>query len=90
VPAGVRAPAESPAPAGRGVPAGRGMPVAQGAPRDSPARAGRGADLGLVIACLGLLAAAAMLGLSEDGRAATTRSRRRLAGLLRPLLGGRR
>ena len=48
-----------------------------------------GPDFGLVLACLGLLGAAALLGLSEDGRAATRRTRQRAAGLLRPLLSRR-
>jgi hypothetical protein len=48
-----------------------------------------GPDLGLVLACLALLGAAALLGLSEDGRAATRRTRQRAAGLLRPLVGRR-
>jgi murein DD-endopeptidase MepM/ murein hydrolase activator NlpD len=46
-------------------------------------------DLGWALACLGLLAAAAILGLSGDGRDATSRSRERVAGFLRPLLGRR-
>jgi hypothetical protein len=48
-----------------------------------------GPDLGLVLACLGLLGAAALLGLSEDGREATRRTGQRAAGLLRPLVGRR-
>lgn len=48
-----------------------------------------GPDWGLVVACLGLLGAAALLGLSEDGRAATRRTGQRAAGLLRPLVGRR-
>lgn len=48
-----------------------------------------GPDWGLVLACLGLLGAAALLGLSEDGRAATRRTGQRAAGLLRPLVGRR-
>ena len=48
-----------------------------------------GPDLGLVLACLGLLGAAALLGLSEDGREATRRTGQRAAGLLRPLMGRR-
>jgi hypothetical protein len=57
-------------------------------PGRAPGPAG-GVDLGLVLACLGLLGAAALLGLSEDGRAATRRTGQRAAGLLRPLLGRR-
>ena len=48
-----------------------------------------GPDLPLLLGCLGLLAAAALLGLSEDGRAATRRSGRRMAAVLRPLAGRR-
>jgi hypothetical protein len=72
-------------------------PPASGVSKDSPAaRAPRavgqrpsGPDLGLVLACVGLLGAAALLGLSEDGRAATRRTGQRAAGLLRPLVGRR-
>jgi Peptidase family M23 len=42
-----------------------------------------GPDLGLVLACVGLLLAAAILGLSEDGRRVTRSGRARLSGLLR-------
>ena len=48
-----------------------------------------GPGIGLVLACLGLLGAAALLGLSEDGRAATRRTGERAAGALRPLLSRR-
>jgi hypothetical protein len=72
-------------------------PPASGASNASPAaRAPQpvdqrpsGPDLGLVLACLGLLGAAALLGLSEDGREATRRTGQRAAGLLRPLMGRR-
>ena len=50
-------------------------------------RRGGGPDLGWALACVGLLLAAALLGLSEDGREATRRGRDRVTGLLRPLLG---
>jgi hypothetical protein len=64
--------------------------VANGRVERAPA-GGRpsGPDLGLVLACLGLVGAAALLGLSEDGRAATRRTRQRAAGLLRPLVSRR-
>ena len=55
----------------------------------SSAQPAAGPDLGLLLACLGLVAAAAILGLSEDGRAATRRGGRRVSGVLRPLLGRR-
>jgi peptidase M23-like protein len=48
-----------------------------------------GPDLGLLLACLGLLAAAALLGLSKDGRNATRATRTQLARALQPLLGRR-
>ena len=55
----------------------------------SPGRGSGGPDLGWVLACAGLLLAAGILGLTGDGRKATARSRSRLAGALRPLLGRR-
>ena len=48
-----------------------------------------GPDLGLLAACLGLLVAAALLGLTGDGRKATRESRHRIARLLQPMLGRR-
>lgn len=48
-----------------------------------------GPDLGLLAACLGLLAAAAILGLTPDGRRATRGSRHRLARVLQPMFGRR-
>jgi hypothetical protein len=59
------------------------------APERAPVEGSRGPDFGLVLACLGLLGAAALLGLSEDGRAATRRTRQRAATLLSPLMGRR-
>ena len=47
-----------------------------------------GPDVGWILACVGLLAAAAMLGLTEDGRKATRKSHTQLLRLLRPLRGG--
>ena len=47
-----------------------------------------GPDIGWILACVGLLAAAAMLGLTEDGRKATRKSHTQLLRLLRPLRGG--
>jgi hypothetical protein len=43
----------------------------------------RGPDIGWPLACAGLLLAAAVLGLTEDGRGATTRARSKLLGTLR-------
>jgi hypothetical protein len=48
-----------------------------------------GPDLGWALACAGLLLAAGVLGLTDDGRKASARSRARLAGAIRPLLGRR-
>ena len=48
-----------------------------------------GPDLGLVLACLGLLAAAALLGLTPDGQKATRRTGHRIARVLQPMLGRR-
>jgi hypothetical protein len=42
----------------------------------------RGPDIGWLLACAGLLLAAAVLGLTEDGRA-TTRARSKLLSTLR-------
>jgi len=52
-------------------------------------RSGSGPDLGLVLACLGLLAAAATLGLTGDGQKASRRTGRQLARLVQPLMGRR-
>jgi hypothetical protein len=54
---------------------------------ESPAASGP--DAGWALACVGLLAAAAVLGLSEQGRNATRTSRRRLTAFVSPRLGGR-
>ena len=51
--------------------------------------ASAGPDIGWALACAGLLLAAAILGLTDGGRKAAARSRSRLTGALRPLLGGR-
>jgi hypothetical protein len=48
-----------------------------------------GPDLGWALACVGLLVAAAILGLSEQGRSASRRGRHRVSGVLRPLWGRR-
>lgn len=65
---------------------GAATPPADRVPTEA---SGGGPDIGLVLACLGLLGAAALLGLSEDGRTATRRTGERAAGLLRPLLSRR-
>jgi hypothetical protein len=61
--------------------------IAAGTPPPRPDRA-RGPDLGLALACLGLLLAAGCVGGTPEGRATAARGRARLAALLRPL-GGR-
>lgn len=49
--------------------------------------AAHGPDVGWILACLGLLSAAALLGLTEDGRNASRKARGHLARFLRPLTG---
>ena len=62
-------------------------PQARGA-TDGPTRAaGSGPDIGWILACVGLLVAAAMLGLTEDGRKATRAGHSHMLRLLRPLRG---
>jgi hypothetical protein len=72
------------APAARSAPALRG--ASPGAASGSPAA---GPDAGWALACFGLLAAAALLGLSEQGRGATRNGRQRIRALVSPRLGGR-
>jgi Peptidase family M23 len=48
-----------------------------------------GPDLGLLLACLGLVAAASVLGLTRDGQKATRATRQRIARVLQPMLGRR-
>jgi hypothetical protein len=48
-----------------------------------------GPDLGLLLACLGLVAAASVLGLTRDGQKATRATRQRVARVLQPMLGRR-
>jgi Peptidase family M23 len=74
-----RASAQSHAPDGS---RGRG-----GRPATSPGPAAPGPDIGWILACVGLLLAAALLGLTDDGRKASRRGRGHLARLLRPLTG---
>lgn len=57
------------------------------APASSAARPAGGPDAGWALACVGLLLAAALVGGTEDGRAAASRGRARVAAALRPLLG---
>jgi Peptidase family M23 len=85
-----RVPAGEPNPRGLAAPQSReGMRPSRAAAPPAPAtdgRAGSGPDLGLVLACVGLLAAAVLLGLTQDGQKATQRTGRRIASVLRPML----
>jgi hypothetical protein len=72
--------ARTQAPPPRGAPLdGHSGPAAKPNPTSGP-------DFGYALACVGLLLAAAVLGLTEDGRQATRRSRTRAVSVLRPLL----
>jgi len=75
------------------VPAGEpGGASADARPFASPATPGRdqaGPDLGLFAACLGVLAAAALLALTGERREATRRTGHRIARLLQPTPGRR-
>jgi Peptidase family M23 len=89
VPLSEGAPLENPA--GGRAPRGE---LGVGAPREpkgalasSPGNAAAGPDVGWILACVGLLAAAALLGLTDGGRAASQKGRGHLARLLRPLTG---
>jgi hypothetical protein len=68
----------------------RRAPSARPSPSHTPGTAPKpqaGPDLGWALACVGLLLAAGLLGGTEDGRAAATRGRARVAAAFRPLLG---
>jgi Peptidase family M23 len=65
-----------------------GWPAARGSTSANPSSSS-GPDLGLLAACLGLLAAAAVLGLTGDGRKATRETGHRIARVLQPILGRR-
>lgn len=84
-----RAPLENPA--GGPAPRGELSVGAQGEPKGaSPSSSGNtaaGPDVGWILACVGLLVAAALLGLTDGGRAASQKGRGHLARLLRPLTG---
>jgi Peptidase family M23 len=78
-------------PAGGGAPRGELGVGAQrepkGASASSSGNAAGGPDVGWILACVGLLVAAALLGLTDAGREASQRGRGHLARLLRPLTG---
>ena len=63
-------------------------PARRAPPAQPSARAG-GPDLGLALACLGVLLAAAILAFSGEGGPARRRGGARLAAAIRPLLGRR-
>jgi Peptidase family M23 len=64
-----------------------GLPDGARGPATAPGRSGAGPDIGLILACVGLLLAAALLGLTEDGRKASRTGRGYVLRLLRPLTG---
>jgi hypothetical protein len=68
----------------------RSAPAAPVRPRATEHAAPRGGpDIGWALACAGLLLAAGVIGLTDDGRKAAAGGRSRIAGVLRPLLGRR-
>jgi peptidase M23-like protein len=85
-------PAPAPTAAPDGAPRPRAMSARASQHRSVPGAApspSSGPDFGWALACAGLLLAAGILGLTDDGRKTAARSRSRLAGALRPLLGRR-
>jgi hypothetical protein len=62
-------------------------PPTEGRPLKPSADAAPGPDIGWILACVGLLLAAGLLGLTEDGRKASRAGRSHVARLLRPLTG---
>jgi Peptidase family M23 len=60
---------------------------ARGRPATPPGPTAADPDVGWILACVGLLVAAALLGLTEDGRRASRTGRGYVARLLRPLAG---
>jgi Peptidase family M23 len=90
--AGVRAargtselPRLGPRPAPAPVPSGSRAPGARSAV--SAGSSAPGPDIGWILACVGLLLAAALLGLTEDGRNVSRKGGRHLGRLLAPLTG---
>jgi peptidase M23-like protein len=65
------------------------QPGARAEPGSARSPQASGPDLGLLAACLGLLAAAGLLGLTGDGRKATRETRHRIASVVQPMLGRR-
>lgn len=88
--AGAGRPAARPAQVGLGpssAPAAAQARAPEVTRRPAAAPAGGGADLSWALACVGLLLAAACLGGTQDGRAATARGKARIGALLQPLVG---
>jgi hypothetical protein len=91
----LKRPALGPSPASASeAPPARDPARAPSAPPAQPSGRGGGPDLGLALACLGVLLAAAILGFSGSGRDATRGNvargaAGRIAAALRPLLGRR-
>ena len=77
----------TPGPAPAETAASRESPGAEGRPVNPPENAAPGPDIGWILACVGLLLAAGLLGLTEDGRKASRKGGGHLARLLRPLTG---
>jgi hypothetical protein len=98
-PSTAHAPLEAPDNSGapdvaRLAPGSDGQPASlvSGVSRDSEGGTGQsasGPDIGWILACVGLLVAAAILGLTEDGRKATRKGHGHVVRLLRPLSGRR-
>jgi hypothetical protein len=69
---------------------GRRASLVPGVSKDSAGEteaSASGPDIGWILACIGLLVAAAILGLTEDGRQATRKGHGHVVRLLRPLTG---
>jgi Peptidase family M23 len=87
---GLERPALGPSPtAAREAPHARDLAPAPSAPQGQPSARAGGPDLGLALACLGVLLAAAILAFSGEAGPARRRGGARLATLIRPLLGRR-
>ena len=84
-----RTPAAEPHRVPTGEPGGASADARRFASPGTPRRDQAGPDLGLLAACLGVLAAAALLALTGDRREATRQTGHRVARLLHPMLGRR-
>ncbi|MGH2741964.1 MAG: peptidoglycan DD-metalloendopeptidase family protein [Thermoleophilaceae bacterium] len=67
------------------LPGNPGSPAADATNKRSPS----GPDVGLMLACVGLVLAALLLGLTDDGRKATRKTGHGIARMLQPMLGRR-